>query len=98
MGEEEDEEEGSLSPKTSTIETVLTRQIAARPGPGQVDRSDERHDATVVVEISFLSTARAGTVIVRERELERAIRALDAGAEMVHLDHNGGEGGSQAER
>jgi hypothetical protein len=98
MGEEGDEEEGSLSPKTSTIETVLASQIAARPGPGQVDRSDERHDATVVVEISFLSTARAGTVIVRERELERAIRALDAGAEMVHLDHNGGEGGSQAER
>ena len=29
------------------------------------------------VEISFLSTARAGTVIVGERELERAIDALD---------------------
>lgn len=30
------------------------------------------------VEISFLSTARAGTVIVGERELERAVDALDA--------------------
>lgn len=30
------------------------------------------------VEISFLSTVRAGTVIVDERELGRAIAALDA--------------------
>jgi hypothetical protein len=30
------------------------------------------------VEISFLSTARAGTVLVGERELERAVQALDA--------------------
>ncbi|EEH40015.1 hypothetical protein PAAG_08878 [Paracoccidioides lutzii Pb01] len=31
-----------------------------------------------VVDISFLSTARAGTVIVGERELEKAIASLDA--------------------
>jgi hypothetical protein len=30
------------------------------------------------VEISFLSTARAGTIIVGEDELQRAIEALDA--------------------
>ena len=33
-------------------------------------------------EISFLSTARAGTVIVKESELERAVRALEEGAEV----------------
>lgn len=33
---------------------------------------------TDAVEISFLSTARAGTVIVGERELSRAVDALDA--------------------
>ena len=32
-----------------------------------------------VGEISFLSTARAGTVIVREAELGRAVRALEGG-------------------
>ena len=31
-------------------------------------------------EISFLSTARAGTVIVKESELDRAMRALEEGA------------------
>jgi hypothetical protein len=33
-------------------------------------------------EISFLSTARAGTVIVKESELDRAMRALEEGAEV----------------
>lgn len=33
-------------------------------------------------EISFLSTARAGTVIVKESELDRALRALEEGAEV----------------
>ena len=32
-----------------------------------------------VGEISFLSTARTGTVIVREAELGRAVRALEGG-------------------
>lgn len=36
-------------------------------------------DAGIVeaVEISFLSTARTGTVIVKASELERAVRALE---------------------
>jgi hypothetical protein len=33
-------------------------------------------------EISFLSTARAGTVIVKESELDRAMKALEEGAEV----------------
>jgi hypothetical protein len=33
-------------------------------------------------EISFLSTARAGTVIVKESELDRALRALEEGVEL----------------
>jgi hypothetical protein len=44
---------------------------------------EEYQDEDEVLEISFLSTARAGTVIVRERELERAVRALRIGEEMV---------------
>ncbi len=72
------DDEGSLSPKTSTADH-FTKQIGREVGQAsqQPEASDE------AVEISFLSTARAGTVIVRERELERAIGALDVGAEMV---------------
>lgn len=33
-------------------------------------------------EISFLSTARAGTVIVKESDLDRAMKALEEGAEV----------------
>ena len=66
------EKDGSLSPRT--------RQNEAGPGPGAGSKAEAPDEA---VEISFLSTARAGTVIVREKELDRAIRALDAGAEMV---------------
>lgn len=75
-----EDEEGSLSPKTSIIDT-FPKQIGQ--GAGSARKSPEAQDEAV--EISFLSTARAGTVIVRERELERAIRALEAGAEMVDL-------------
>lgn len=35
------------------------------------------------IEISFLSTARAGTVIVRANQLERALQALDEGMKLV---------------
>lgn len=35
------------------------------------------------IEISFLSTARAGTVIVRANQLERALQALDEGVKRV---------------
>ena len=46
------------------------------PGGGDATAGAEQ-----VAEISFLSTARAGTVIVKESELERAVRALEEGAE-----------------
>lgn len=56
-------------------------------GPGERERSsgggggdaDPEGGGT---EISFLSTARAGTVIVKESELDRALRALEEGAEV----------------
>lgn len=32
-------------------------------------------------DLSFLSTARAGTVLVREKEIENAIKALEDGVE-----------------
>ena len=35
------------------------------------------------IEISFLSTVRAGTVVVREGQLERAVRALEVGMRRV---------------
>ena len=41
------------------------------------DRPDEP------IEISFLSTARAGTVIVRASQLEKALAALDYGMKRV---------------
>ena len=40
------------------------------------------------VEISFLSTARAGTVIVGERELERAVDALEAASHEPENDED----------
>jgi hypothetical protein len=42
--------------------------------------------AADAVEISFLSTARAGTIIVGEDELKRAIDALEAEKEPKLLD------------
>ena len=39
------------------------------------------------IEISFLSTARAGTVIVKDDELEFAVRALREVVEVVIIDH-----------
>lgn len=51
---------------------------------GQEEHPEGREKAEVegkgevtAIDISFLSTARAGTVIVRESELERAVRALE---------------------
>ncbi len=72
-----DDEGENLSPETVNPESSM-KHIEARPiSSGETEAQDD------AVEISFLSTARAGTVIVRERELERAIRALEYGAEMV---------------
>jgi hypothetical protein len=74
------QEEGSLSPKTGPLDTSTS--TFAPPDEGRAaeqqegDLAAEEGEATVV-EISFLSTARAGTVIVRESELQRAVRALD---------------------
>jgi hypothetical protein len=79
------EEEGNLSPKTTAID-IGSSQFGHKMEAGG-KTSESRDEA---VEISFLSTARAGTVIVRERELERAIRALEGGNEMVN-PHEGDE-------
>jgi len=73
------EEEGSLSPKPTTVDGDSS-QSGHQMEAGK-KTSESRDEA---VEISFLSTARAGTVIVRERELERAIRALEGGNEMAN--------------
>ncbi len=71
-----DDQGENLSPKTIDTESFI-KQIEARPCfASETEVQDE------AVEISFLSTARAGTVIVGERELERAIRALEFGAEL----------------
>lgn len=45
------------------------------------------------VEISFLSTARAGTVIVGERELSRAVDALDAESRELESEDDEKEAG-----
>jgi hypothetical protein len=76
---QEMEEEGSLSPKTTTADGGSS-QFAHKTEAGR--KTSELRDEAV--EISFLSTARAGTVIVRERELERAIRALEGGHELTN--------------
>lgn len=47
-------------------------------GPG-AEAVPTTEDAAV--EISFLSTARAGTVIVRNTQLRRALRALELGTD-----------------
>ncbi|KAF7505257.1 hypothetical protein GJ744_001120 [Endocarpon pusillum] len=72
-----DDDGEKLSPKTVNTESFM-KQIEVRQGSASEAEAQEN-----AVEISFLSTARAGTVIVREKELERAIRALEFGAEMV---------------
>jgi hypothetical protein len=54
-------------------------------GPSGREKSSGSGDADPDgggTEISFLSTARAGTVIVKESELDRALRALEEGAEV----------------
>jgi hypothetical protein len=74
-------EEEDLSPRSqSNTEPLPSSRSEHIPGSAAKPASDPQDEA---VEISFLSTARAGTVIVRERELDRAIRALELGAEMV---------------
>ena len=63
----------------SSLEYLQVSPTGEGPGNGE----------DVVAEISFLSTARAGTVIVKESELERAVRALEEGAEDAAPTGNG---------
>jgi hypothetical protein len=57
-------------------------------GPSGKERSsvsgsdEDAHPDGGGTEISFLSTARAGTVIVKESDLDRALKALEEGAEV----------------
>jgi hypothetical protein len=73
----DDDDDDSSAPKADLKhvpeEVVLQKAVL----------DEELQDEDEGLEISFLSTARAGTVIVRERELERAVRALRIGEEMV---------------
>lgn len=56
--------------------------VAGRLAQGtRYQGADSPVDSPSGAEISFLSTARAGTVIVRESDLDRAVRALEEGAE-----------------
>ena len=65
-----DEEDGEVSPRSTVpargnLERKWSTESASAPGGREL------------VEISFLSTARAGTVIVRESDLDRALEALE---------------------
>ena len=59
-----------------------TRVLSASPSGGSPHGGGDESGASEGLEISFLSTARAGTVIVKESELERAVGALEEGTEM----------------
>jgi hypothetical protein len=54
----------------------------SRAGGGGGGGGEETDPDGEGAEISFLSTARAGTVIVKESELDRALRALEEGLEL----------------
>ncbi len=58
-------------------------------------RDDDDHDDDPV-EIAFLSTVRAGTVIVRASQLARALEALEVGMRRVDDPDAGGEAGADA--
>ncbi|EXJ94021.1 hypothetical protein A1O1_02414 [Capronia coronata CBS 617.96] len=73
QGKMDDGSEGGLGGRSSP------KMSDKSPGTGRtVDISPEES-----IEISFLSTARAGTVIVRESQLEKALDALDYGMKRV---------------
>jgi hypothetical protein len=63
----------------SPVEGPGEREKSSGGGSGGGGDADPDGGGT---EISFLSTARAGTVIVKESELDRALRALEEGAEV----------------
>ncbi|KAL2409069.1 hypothetical protein ABEF93_008511 [Exophiala dermatitidis] len=55
--------------------------------PGSGSGSSRTDDGEVEsIDISFLSTARAGTVIVRASQLQRALNALEVGMKLVERD------------
>lgn len=67
----------------SSASSVSEPRSSALPTPtGQLQHQlvpdRPRNDEPGPIEISFLSTARAGTVLVGERELQRAVDALEA--------------------
>lgn len=65
-------------------------RLARKDGKGVGGNGENSPDGEIV-EVSFLSTARAGTVIVRECEVERVLRALQEGMEG---DRNGNDNGN----
>jgi hypothetical protein len=65
----------SVSSQTDAVPSTTSKN-AIRQSLHRLEPDPELY--TDAVEISFLSTARAGTVIVGERELSRAVAALNA--------------------
>lgn len=74
-----DDDQEAHSPKTRLGATQKVGDDALQSGPGP----DES------IEISFLSTARAGTVIVRATQLQQALDALEYGMKRVASDSEG---------
>ena len=64
----------------SSTETVAKKQHALTPSTHRL-QPDFDTSLNAAVEISFLSTARAGTILVGEHELQRAVEALEAETE-----------------
>ena len=89
------EEDDALVPITLDLRelpleaTGIVCGVAGRLAQGNTDVDKELNVSPksavsgVPVEISFLSTARAGTVIVRANQLEKALEALDHGMKRV---------------
>ncbi|GAD93560.1 hypothetical protein ANI_1_644084 [Paecilomyces variotii No. 5] len=66
------------SPTTSAIASSASHPSGAESPPSSHHLEPGPETYADAVEISFLSTVRAGTVIVGERELSRAVDALEA--------------------
>lgn len=74
---------GRLAQGTSGLHSPAEHE--EEEGGGGDSSQNGNGEAAEAVEISFLSTARAGTVIVRERELDRAVRALEVCSDVVEI-------------
>ncbi|KAL1877150.1 hypothetical protein Plec18167_004836 [Paecilomyces lecythidis] len=66
------------SPTTSAVASSVSHPSGATSPPSSHHLEPDPDTYADAVEISFLSTVRAGTVIVGERELSRAVDALEA--------------------